>query len=217
MAQQVKAFVMADKLSPLPSIYGGQRQPITCTHTYMFTHTQNYHIYICTHKNTKHAHTCAHITHRNNHNNKIKIIKYSLLRYGPPFLLCGICSNVSIGWWACHMIKSMGNKQVVETLSTCPLPSSRVSRGSWHGRRWSRVVSGDDLLSQDRYTKWAWCQPLPFWATITVETALIQKVALQLLLGDIYYLNDGRVKHTQSGTIPIRNSPENTTQISNIC
>lgn len=68
MAQQVKGFVMADKLSPLPSIYGGQRQPITCTHkdtahthTYMFTHTQKYHIYIYTHKNTTQAHTCAHM------------------------------------------------------------------------------------------------------------------------------------------------------------
>lgn len=145
------------------------------THTYMFTHTQKYHIHIYTHKDTTHTHTCAHMwTHRNNHNNKIKIIKYCFLRYDPPFLLCGMCSHVSIGWWACPVIKSMGDKLVVATLSTRPLPSSRASRSSWHGRHWWSevlVVNGDVLLSQDRYAKWTWCQPLLFSATRTLESA----------------------------------------------
>lgn len=68
MAQQVKGFVMADKLSPLPSIYGGQRQPITCTHkatahthTHTCLHIHKNITYTYTHKNTTQAHTCAHM------------------------------------------------------------------------------------------------------------------------------------------------------------
>lgn len=129
------------------------------THTHICLHIHKNITYTYIHTKTPHTHTCAHMwTHRNNNNNKIKIIKYCLLRYGPPFLLCGMCSHVSIGWWACPVIKSVGTKLVVATLSTRPLPSSRASRSSWHGRHWWSevlVVNGDVLLSQDRYAKWA--------------------------------------------------------------
>lgn len=66
MAQQVKAFVMPEKLSSLSSIYGGRRQShahtkTLNTHTYMFTHTQKYHIHIYTHKDTTHTYMCSYV------------------------------------------------------------------------------------------------------------------------------------------------------------
>lgn len=61
MAQQVKAFVMPEKLSSLSSIYGGRRQPITCTHK----DTEHTHIHVYTYTKISHTHiyTQRHHTH----------------------------------------------------------------------------------------------------------------------------------------------------------
>lgn len=55
MAQQVKAFVVPDKLSPFPSIYGGRRQSITCTHK----DTAHTHIHVYTYTKISHTHIYA--------------------------------------------------------------------------------------------------------------------------------------------------------------